>query len=270
MAKKRFSKTAALIAEQRACARGANLEGHLRQSERPCWNCLPCAWSYTADELVSMIAQSRQVERDKYLRSKYGVSQDTFDRLLAAQGNGCACCYTKTPGTHGWHVDHDHRTNLIRGILCGNCNTGIGMLGDDLVGVERAVAYLQRHHERGGLKRDMRSPLRTFDPKISAVMKTGFSLLDKQLPASRLVSILRIEPHHAADLVETWKKRRSVHEAPPEHSLILLKDRPYIFGCGCVCGEVSRYCSQDDPDTAKMHLNEVNEHVATMGTQAPM
>jgi hypothetical protein len=40
--------------------------------------------------------------------------------------------------------DHDHRTGELRGWLCGTCNRGLGMLGDDLAGVLRAAAYLER------------------------------------------------------------------------------------------------------------------------------
>jgi hypothetical protein len=42
------------------------------------------------------------------------------------------------------HLDHDHVTGKFRGWLCGACNRGIGMLGDNLAGVMRAAAYLQR------------------------------------------------------------------------------------------------------------------------------
>lgn len=77
---------------------------------------------------------------------KYGISPEEFDAMLAAQGGGCAIC-----GTTEWmgngkvpHVDHDHATGRIRGILCGNCNLGIGKLGDDPVRLRAAAAYLER------------------------------------------------------------------------------------------------------------------------------
>lgn len=40
------------------------------------------------------------------------------------------------------HIDHDHKTNLVRGILCSGCNTSIGGLGDTVEGLERALRYL--------------------------------------------------------------------------------------------------------------------------------
>ena len=46
-----------------------------------------------------------------------------------------------------WVLDHDHDTLLFRGWLCGNCNTGIGGLKDDIGRVKRALEYLQKHEE---------------------------------------------------------------------------------------------------------------------------
>jgi hypothetical protein len=42
------------------------------------------------------------------------------------------------------HCDHDHRTGEFRGWLCRMCNTALGGLGDDVAGLTRAIAYLQR------------------------------------------------------------------------------------------------------------------------------
>lgn len=65
--------------------------------------------------------------------------------MLAAQSDRCACCDSAEPGARGWQVDHDHDTKAIRGICCGKCNRGLGLLGDNLVGVERAASYLRRN-----------------------------------------------------------------------------------------------------------------------------
>lgn len=53
----------------------------------------------------------------------------------------CECCLGP-PQKHGLVEDHDHSTGLFRGWLCGNCNSAIGKLGDNLEGVQRAVVYL--------------------------------------------------------------------------------------------------------------------------------
>lgn len=77
--------------------------------------------------------------------AKYGLTPAEYDRILATQGGGCACCGSKkNKSGRRMFVDHDHSTGAVRGLLCHHCNAGIGHLGDTLEGVKRAVAYLER------------------------------------------------------------------------------------------------------------------------------
>src|SRR5207249_694982 len=53
--------------------------------------------------------------------AQLGVTDAEYDRLLAAQGGGCAIC-GNPPKTRRLHVDHDHKTGEVRGLLCHRCN----------------------------------------------------------------------------------------------------------------------------------------------------
>jgi hypothetical protein len=53
-----------------------------------------------------------------------GVTDAEYARLLAAQGGHCAICEA-TPKTRRLHVDHNHRTGLVRGLLCHRCNRAL-------------------------------------------------------------------------------------------------------------------------------------------------
>src|SRR5262249_25935193 len=65
-------------------------------------------------------------ERDQHLRRTFGISLDDYEALLFAQGRACAICgHVPDVGT-ALHVDHDHRTGLVRGLLCFKCNGGLG------------------------------------------------------------------------------------------------------------------------------------------------
>jgi hypothetical protein len=69
--------------------------------------------------------------RDQTLRRKYGVSVAQYDEMLAKQGGGCAICrvagdHPRNRGNGALHVDHDHKTGRVRGILCATCNTALG------------------------------------------------------------------------------------------------------------------------------------------------
>jgi hypothetical protein len=74
--------------------------------------------------------------------SKYGLTLESFDSLLRAQGGLCAICSTKPDGT--LCVDHCHQTGSIRGLLCSPCNRAIGHLGDSPEGLTRALSYLEK------------------------------------------------------------------------------------------------------------------------------
>jgi hypothetical protein len=83
----------------------------------------------------------RAEERDAYLRRTFGISTDDYDRLLAAQGGGCAIC-GKRPGNISLHVDHDHETGAIRGLLCVGCNNALGQFRDSTELLARASDYV--------------------------------------------------------------------------------------------------------------------------------
>jgi Recombination endonuclease VII len=62
--------------------------------------------------------------------------------MLERQG-GCAICGSPDPGwTKGWHVDHDHKSGALRGLLCNRCNLMLGHAKDSAVTLQAAIDYL--------------------------------------------------------------------------------------------------------------------------------
>jgi hypothetical protein len=82
-------------------------------------------------------------ERDAYLRRTFGITQADYDALLERQGGGCAIC-GKRPGKIALHVDHDHETGEVRGLLCVGCNNALGQFHDDEALLRRAIEYVGR------------------------------------------------------------------------------------------------------------------------------
>jgi hypothetical protein len=81
--------------------------------------------------------QAAQYKR-KY---NYNLTEKQYQQLLTDHDNICAIClkdYDKT-----LHIDHDHGTMVIRGLLCSNCNTGLGLFKDDPILLSRASIYLE-------------------------------------------------------------------------------------------------------------------------------
>jgi hypothetical protein len=74
----------------------------------------------------------------------YGLTVRQFHGIFDAQGRVCAICQTDDWGAKGPVVDHCHSTGAVRGILCGNCNVGIGNLRDDPARLRAAADYLDR------------------------------------------------------------------------------------------------------------------------------
>jgi len=70
------------------------------------------------------------------------MSEADFQAMLLAQGGTCAICSASDWGKRGPMVDHDHLTGRVRGILCGRCNTALGMLKDSAGLLRSAIWYL--------------------------------------------------------------------------------------------------------------------------------
>lgn len=87
-------------------------------------------------------------ERESNIRRLYDMSVAQFDELLASQGGVCANDACRRPHVEErgkrLHVDHDHVTGAVRGLLCNGCNRGIGLLGDDPERLVGAAEYLRR------------------------------------------------------------------------------------------------------------------------------
>lgn len=88
--------------------------------------------------------------RRSLLKNTYGLTEAEFDGLLAKQNGRCPICLEaiQLSGTGGMAklaIDHDHETGRVRGLLCGTCNTGIGLLKDDVEVLARALDYVEFH-----------------------------------------------------------------------------------------------------------------------------
>jgi len=88
--------------------------------------------------------KARERLRENARAFKYGMRSGEFDALLERQGGRCAICRGDKPRGLNWHVDHDHKSGAIRGILCKPCNTALGAFGDSVEGLMRALEYLRQ------------------------------------------------------------------------------------------------------------------------------
>jgi hypothetical protein len=99
-------------------------------------------------------------DRKSYLKRTYGLSLDDYELMLAAQGGVCAICGEARPEERTLHVDHDHGTGEIRGLLCFRCNNAIGDLREEYELFQRAADYLDRDDQLATLARERVGALR--------------------------------------------------------------------------------------------------------------
>lgn len=97
-------------------------------------------------------ADCRSVDtRELKLQRFYGMTTEQFDSLLESQGGVCANvgCGVKEPGGrwNTWHIDHDHLTNEVRGLLCNKCNLAIGHASDSPEILRGLAEYVARRSQ---------------------------------------------------------------------------------------------------------------------------
>lgn len=77
---------------------------------------------------------------------KYGITKVDYDNLLIKQNNQCAICgiHLNVDNSTRAHIDHCHKTGIIRGILCHACNKMLGFARDNVVILEKSIEYLKK------------------------------------------------------------------------------------------------------------------------------
>ena len=76
----------------------------------------------------------------RHILRMYGLTEETYQTLLTKQDNKCAVCLEQFKNNP--HIDHNHSSGQVRGLLCTNCNRGIGLLKDNPETLQRAATYL--------------------------------------------------------------------------------------------------------------------------------
>jgi hypothetical protein len=90
-----------------------------------------------------------QKHRFYHKKHAYGINAEAFAKLFSEQEGRCAICRTSFPPLSNREkrifVDHDHSTGKVRSLLCGQCNSAVGMVKESVDIAERLAAYLRMH-----------------------------------------------------------------------------------------------------------------------------
>jgi hypothetical protein len=128
------------------------------KSDGYCNRCKVCNIAH-AKKHSDMVPRS---QRRKYeMVHYYGITSEQFDAMMVAQDGLCAICGGPPNMNKTLFVDHHHTTDVVRGLLCGQCNTGLGYFKDDAARLLAAAEYLKNNHAitPNKLPRKRRAPL---------------------------------------------------------------------------------------------------------------
>lgn len=89
-----------------------------------------------------------KTKRDSILKNRYGIEEFDYKVLLDKQGGICAICGDPPKSEKAFDIDHCHSSKVIRGLLCNNCNRGLGHFKDKKSNLMKAIQYLERAADR--------------------------------------------------------------------------------------------------------------------------
>ncbi|HEX2274977.1 MAG TPA: endonuclease VII domain-containing protein [Acidimicrobiales bacterium] len=89
--------------------------------------------------------RKRISDRKSYLKRRFGLTIEEDESMLQAQNAVCALCHRPPRAGSALHVDHDHETGRVRGLLCFTCNNALGDFEDDAVRLREAARYVESY-----------------------------------------------------------------------------------------------------------------------------
>lgn len=106
--------------------------------------CKECA-KEKSKEYYRLSDRYRSIVRNSGLKNRFGITNEDYFEMLKDQGGVCGICETLPEDGKYFHIDHDHESGEIRGLLCKNCNHGLGNFRDDVNILKNAIEYLDKN-----------------------------------------------------------------------------------------------------------------------------
>jgi hypothetical protein len=85
--------------------------------------------------------------RAYWIKTRYNITEAEYEAMYRAQGGVCAICKAVPKPGKKLHIDHDHKTDSLRGLLCFKCNAPLGAMGDSPEVLRAAADYIERHRK---------------------------------------------------------------------------------------------------------------------------
>lgn len=127
------------------CTRGHDLSVTRKQRPNGDTYCGECKKIRTLDSRKANPDRHAKYDWKSKIRTAYGLTEEQYVDLYVSQNGCCAVCKSvialKGKQTH---IDHDHETLEVRGLLCHGCNTAIGLFKESTESMKNAINYLEK------------------------------------------------------------------------------------------------------------------------------
>lgn len=91
---------------------------------------------------------NKRRHRNWELKRLFGITIEDYEQMLSEQNHVCAICFGTEKRSHkSLAVDHCHDTGVVRGLLCSNCNLGLGNFQDNIEILKSAIEYLVANNQ---------------------------------------------------------------------------------------------------------------------------
>lgn len=102
---------------------------------------------YWRSESKTFRTECKECHKEREIKRKFGIDYLEYHRILKSQGYRCDICRSELESSRytKFAIDHCHRTGHVRGLLCTNCNTALGLFKDSQHRLDSAIKYLHKH-----------------------------------------------------------------------------------------------------------------------------
>lgn len=129
---------------------GETKPARFHKTAKTCRDCSERIWKKSKAERRALNRKDNPERAHKFdfasdLMKNYGLSIREYQKIYDTQEGCCDCCgIHESQFKRNLHVDHDHVTGQVRGLLCTRCNPGLGYFQDSIEKLEMAIAYLKK------------------------------------------------------------------------------------------------------------------------------
>lgn len=92
-----------------------------------------------------LAAEHAANQQNRRFKHRYGITIVDYNKMLEKQAFSCAICGTEHSEQRKLHVDHNHKTEAVRALLCGGCNAALGVLERNPEYLQKCHNYLEKH-----------------------------------------------------------------------------------------------------------------------------